>query len=169
MITLASHHLHIGNEYPRHEKWVVFGIMLAVTIAIWAMNVSWFESAPASANTIVVEKVTTPPVVGLDSNGGKTVAISLIDKKINQPANGTWVGLRVKDPTKRSDSFTYQGWYSPLAGRAFYPTNDAGLVYFPLNSTVAGPVEYEVFVGNPELKTSGRYRDLGYSFVVEYK
>lgn len=166
------HHLRRNRKYHIREKWGVFAGLAAVTLLVWAGSSTWYNKAPASFNTLYVQdvslpnfvQVTTPETAGLD-----LAAIALVDKRTNQPAAGQWIGLRVSEATKRSPQFTYYDWYSPKAERAFYPTNDQGVVYFPLQSEVGGNVTYEVFVANPDGPASQKYQRLGADFSVEYR
>jgi hypothetical protein len=162
-------YLQRNRNYHRHEKWGVFAALAIVTLAVWSSQNLWAEGAPASANTLLVQNVSVPSTIDMARIGGDLSVIALVDKRTNQPAQGVWVGLRVKDASKRTPELTYYDWYSPHPERAFYPTNDLGLVYFPLESKIAGQIDYDIYVGNPELKTGAKYQKLDKSFSVEYR
>lgn len=157
------------RHYHSHEKWGVYAALFAITFGVWSASNLWQQDAPASVHTLYIQEISAPNSMPLSESGRQIAAVSVIDKTTNQPAVGVWIGLRVKDPGESSPEYTYKSWYSPKAGRAFYPTNSLGLVYFPLDSTRAGKVEYEIYAGNPELNTSAKFQALQKSFVVEYQ
>lgn len=167
-----GHKLRRGRNYHTREKWGVFAGLAVVTLLVWASSSMWYAKAPASSNTIYVQDIAKPDVVGVTTPENDSIdlaAIALVDKRTNQPAAGLWVGLHIKDETLRSPKFTYFDWYSPKAERAFYPTNAQGVVYFPLQSEIGGHVTYDVFVANPDGPSSQKYQALDGSFSVEYR
>jgi hypothetical protein len=166
------HHLLRHRTHHRHERWGVFAALAIVTLVIWATSSAWITKAPASSSTIFVQNISAPDVVNVTRQTDKKLdlaALALVDKRTNKPAAGVWVGLRIADESLRSPHFTYFGWYSPHAERAFYPTDDMGVVYFPLQSEIPGHVTYEVYVGNPDRPASQKYKALGSEFSVEYR
>lgn len=157
-----------ARDYHPREKWIVFGGLAVITLILWAMNGPLFLGAPISSQTISVTNLSAPETINVEEEGIELAVVQLTDKRTNQPATGVWVGLRINDTTKRSPNYTYHDWYSPKAGRAFYPTNSAGEVYFPLASELGGEVEYEVFVGDPESTSYRKYQRLDAGFRVNY-
>lgn len=158
-----------SRHYHRHERWGVYMALLAITFGVWSAGNLWNQQAPASVHSLYIQNISAPDTMALAESGTQLAAVSVVDKTTNAPAVGVWVGLKIKDGAERSPEYTYRGWYSPKAERAFYPTNSLGLVYFPLDSTKSGKVEYEIYAGNPELDTTARFQPLQKSFTVEYR
>ncbi|MEZ4210358.1 MAG: hypothetical protein R3B38_01440 [Patescibacteria group bacterium] len=166
MIELIRNLRRLRNYHPR-EKWWVFGGLAVITLVIWSVNSVWLDDTPANKHTVSVSNLSVPSDV-VKNEGFELATIQLTDKNTSQPVSGVWVGLRISDKAKRSPSYTYYDWYSPKAGRAFFPTNEEGEVYFPLESELDGEVEYDIYVGNPDVANYAKYQSLDTGFRVNY-
>ena len=164
------YHLRRNRNYSSHERWGVFAGLLLLTLAVTAGGWLFLGRPVSSAAAMTVTNIklsqdTLP--VGTKSVG--TATLTLADKETNQPTEGVWVGLRIPSPELRTPQFTYYDWYSPESERAFFQTDTAGQVVFPLASVVPGTIEYQIYTANPELANNGKYRSLGQKFAVSYE
>ncbi|MDD5605922.1 MAG: hypothetical protein PHR51_01150 [Patescibacteria group bacterium] len=164
------HHLRRNRHYAPHERWLTFGAMLALTIAISGSGWFLFGRPAASATSLEVSDIVLAQThVPASLETGTEVTITLRDKITTAPARNIWVGLYIENTWQRSEGLTYNAWYSPEPARAFYQTDELGQISFNMKSELAGEIEYQVYVANPDLKNDNKYQKLEKSFTINFE
>jgi hypothetical protein len=164
------HHFRRNRSYAKHEQWLTVGAMLVLTIIISTSSWLLFGKPASSATSLeVVETNISKTHVVADSTDMAEVNIILQDKATLTPATGVWVGLAIPKYWQSTDALTYNDWYSFEPNRAFYQTDENGKVNFKMKSALAGAIEYQIYVANPELKNDNKYQKLPTSFTINFE
>jgi len=164
------YHFRRNRTYARHERWGVVAGLFALTLAVAGVGFLFVNKSQAEAADITIETVTTPDR-SIKANGQDSADTQILVTKTgsNVPAVNTWIGLKVHDKGLTTSQLTYNEWYSPETGRAFFQTDARGEVDFPMLSQKAGTITYDIYTADIGTDNStASYRKLGKQFVVHY-
>ncbi|MBU1083439.1 hypothetical protein KKE14_03360 [Patescibacteria group bacterium] len=156
-------HISGGNK----ALYIIMAAILIILIgyAVWGL----ISKGAISGSNLEVSNLTISKD-SLVANGKdfSTVEINIANKE-GIPASNMWVGLKITDITKATESFSYFGWYSPEPNKSFYQTDENGKVSYAIKSEIAGDINYEIFVtGNSQSDGNG-YQSLDKKFILHFQ
>ncbi|MFH0912625.1 MAG: hypothetical protein V1807_03140 [Patescibacteria group bacterium] len=158
-----------NNSGQRSTSGTVFLILVLVAliaIGFWAWQ-NFSTGAAAVPSLQVGDLMTDKQVVTADGVDFATVEINIL--RDTEPAEGIWVGLKVKDPKQVTNEFDHFGWYASTANQSFAQTDANGRVKFEVKSKIAGEIVYAIFAADPQHKDKGEYDNLDFSFPLKFE
>ena len=164
------HHFRRNRSYAKHEQWLTIAAMLLLTIIISSGGWLLFGEPASSATSLtVLESDISKIHVTADMKDFADVTLTIQDKTLLEPAQNIWVGLYIENNWQRTESLTYNDWYSFKPSLAFYQTDEQGQVNLKVKSELAGAIKYQVYVANPSLKNDNKYQKLESSFTINFE